>query len=615
LCTSHPNAIHIAVPPKRPSYAQPSAVPKLGGLYGRTTAAFVLAVILLLAVGVTTFWGFGRIKAAREDREHTVAVRDRLTRLLVHLQDAETGQRGFLLTGRDPYLKPFEAGGQQVRGDLDTLVQITAPDSDISPAVRALTPAIEAKLSELTETVNLRRTNGLSAALAVVQTDRGRALMDSVRQVIRVVARTAADRYTRAGASVGRTTVLVQAVSGTGVLLAIGFLVIAAVVLRHDASSRLAMETALEEASGEMRDLYERAPCGYHSLDPEGVIVRMNQTECRWLGYQPDELIGKKTVFDLLAPEDRRSARARFERLLAGEDIGTGEVHFVKKDGTRFAVLVSSAVARDARGLPYRVRATMLDQTEFRGARDMVNRLNASLQRHVAELEDVNQELERFSYTVSHDLRAPLRAIAGFANLLKEGHASQLDPEGLRLLGVIHANTERMGRLIDDLLALSRLSRVPLTRAPVDMTSVVAAVLADRKAAGSDGGVKIAVGSLPSVEADPALIKQVWERLIDNAVKFTARVKDPLVEIGAKTGNGSTVYSVRDNGEGLDMQYAEKVFEVFERLHPQSEYEGTGVGLAVVRRVVHRHGGRVWVESAPGQGATFFFTLDAKGGA
>lgn len=601
--------------PTRPSYAQPSVVPKPGGLYERTTAAFVLAVILLLAVGVTTFWGFGRINAARDDRQHTVAVRDRLTGLLVHLQDAETGQRGFLLTGRDPYLKPFEAGGQQVRGDLDTLVQITASDSDIAPAIRALTPAIEAKLSELTETVNLRRTNGLTAALGVVQTDRGRALMDSVRQVIRVVAQTEGDRYTREGVSVRRTTVLVQAVSGTGVLLAVGFLVIAAVVLRHDSSSRLAMETALEEASDEMRDLYERAPCGYHSLDPEGVIVRMNQTECRWLGYQLDELIGKKTVFDLLAPEDRQSARARFDRLLEGEDIGTGEVRFVKKDGTRFAVLVSSAVSRDARGLPHRVRATMLDQTEFRGARDMVNRLNASLQRHVAELEDVNQELERFSYTVSHDLRAPLRAIAGFANLLRGEHVSQLDAEGLRLLGVIHVNTERMGRLIDDLLALSRLSRVPLARAPVDMTSVVAAVVADRKAAGSDGGVEIAVGSLPSVEADPALIKQVWERLIDNAVKFTAGVKGPRVEIGANAGNGSTVYSVRDNGVGLDMQYADKVFEVFERLHPQSEYEGTGVGLAVVRRVVHRHGGRVWVESAPGQGATFFFTLDAKGGA
>jgi len=601
--------------PKRASSAYLSAVPRVTGLYERTTAAFILAVLLLLAVGVTTFWGFGRINDARDDRQHSVAVRERLTGMLVHLQDAETGQRGFLLTGREPYLQPFSTGSQQARADLDTLVQLTAPDSDISPAIRALTPAIEAKLSELTETVNLRRANGLNAALVVVQTDRGRVLMDSVRQVIRGVARTEADRYARAGATVSRTTTLVEIVSASGVLLAIGFVVIAAVVLRHDASSRLAIESQLEEVSDEMRDLYERAPCGYHTLDSEGLIVRMNQTESRWLGLQLDEVIGKKTVFDLLAPEDRANARARFERLVNGEDIGTGEVRFVRKDGTRFAVLVSSSVSRDSRGVPWRVRATMLDQTEFRGARDMVNRLNASLQRHVAELEDVNRELERFSYTVSHDLRAPLRAIAGFATLLKEEHVSRLDPEGLRLLDVIHVNTERMGRLIDDLLSLSRLSRTPLVRAPVDMTTLVTGVVDDRKAAGSDGGVTITIGELPGVEADPTLIKHVWERLIDNAVKFTAGVAAPRIDIGAKNGNGAPVFTVRDNGVGLDMQYAEKVFEVFQRLHPQSEYEGTGVGLAIVQRVVHRHGGRVWVESAPGQGATFFFTLDAKGGA
>jgi PAS domain S-box-containing protein len=599
--------------PTRP-YAQPSVVPSSGGLNERVTAAFGLAVTLLLAVGITTFWGFSRVNRARAERQHSVLVRDRLTRLLVQLEDAETGQRGFLLTGRDPYLKPFETGSREVRGDLDTLVQVTASDSDLTPAILALTPAIEAKLSELTATVNLRRSRGANAALAIVMTDQGRTLMDSVRQLIRGAGRLENDRYESAGGVVVRTTVLVESASAVGTVLAIGFLVIAGVGARRDASSRVAIETRLEEVSDEMNDLYEHAPCGYHSLDTEGLIVRMNQTECRWLGYQLDEVIGKKTVFDLLAPEDRSRARVRFDRLVSGEDIGTGEVRFVRKDGTRLSVLVSSSVARDASGAPWRIRATMVDQTEFRGARDMVNRLNAALQRHVAELEDVNRELERFSYTVSHDLRAPLRAIAGFARLLQQEHVSRLDAEGLRFLDVIQVNTERMGCLIDDLLSLSRLSRTPLVKSAVDMTSLVSSVVADRKAAGSDGGVTISIGDLPDAQADPALLKHVWERLIDNAVKFSTGVEEPRVEIGAQRGNGGTVYTVRDNGVGLDMQYAERVFEVFQRLHPQSEYEGTGVGLAVVQRVVHRHGGRVWVESAPGQGATFFFTLDAKGG-
>ena len=601
--------------PPRASGIRPSLVPTLTGLHERTTAAFLLAVLVLVGVGATVFWGFGQVGGARDARQHSVTVRDRLTRLLIHLQDAETGQRGFLLTAHDAYLKPFETGSQQVRGDLDTLVRLTAPDSEVEKAIRALTPAIEAKLSELTATVNLERAGKRNAALAVVMTDQGRVLMDSVRQLVRVIGRAEADRYASADLAVSRTIAWVRGASSVGTLLAIGFLVGAIVILRRDSSSRVAMEAQLEEVSEEMKDLYERAPCGYHSLDAEGLIVRMNQTESRWLGYQLDEVIGKKTVFDLLAPEDRPNARARFDRLVGGEDIGTGEVRFVRKDGTRFAVLVSSSVARDARGAPWRIRATMVDQTEFRGARDMVNRLNAALQRHVAELEDVNRELERFSYTVSHDLRAPLRAITGFARLLKEEHVARLDAEGLRLLDVITVNTERMGRLIDDLLSLSRLSRAPLVRSPVDMARLVSGVVADRKAAGVDSGVAITIGNLPDAQGDPGLLKHVWERLIDNAVKYTAGVPEASVEIGSRRDNGSTVYSVRDNGIGLDMQYAEKVFEVFQRLHPQSEFEGTGVGLAVVQRVVHRHGGRVWVESAPGRGATFFFTLDAKGGA
>jgi PAS domain S-box-containing protein len=373
-------------------------------------------------------------------------------------------------------------------------------------------------------------------------------------------------------------------------------------------------ERRLAEMSAELQDLYERAPCGYHTLDLDGLVLRMNQTECRWLGHPADEVLGKKTVFDLVAPEDRPRARERFQQLVAGVDIGTGEARFVRKDGTRLHALVSSTLVRDGHGTPLRVRATMMDQSEFRGARDQVDRLNAQLHRHVAELEELNQELESFSYSISHDLRAPLRAISGFARLLTEEHAAGLDAEGLRLLGVIQVNTERMGRLIDDLLSLSRLSRKTLVRTPVDMGTLVASVLADRVAARAPDA-EIVVTHLPEAQGDAALLKQVWERLIDNGVKFSVGVESPRIEIGAGANNGATVYTVRDNGIGFDMQYAAKVFEVFQRLHPQSDYEGTGVGLAIVQRVIHRHGGRVWAESTPGRGATFFFTLGAKGGA
>lgn len=592
----------------------PAQFPRASAYQRRVTLAFAVAAVLLLAVGVITSWGFRRIVSARSERQEAVTVRDRLTRLLVHLQDAETGQRGFLLTGRDPYLKTFQTGSGQVRLDLDTLVELVAPDSDAAARAQLLTPAIEAKLSELTETINLRRTNGLDAALQVVLTDRGRLLMDSVRQVIRGISQVETARYAGAGDVVDRASTWVQAAGTVGTLLAVVLLVAGLLVVRRESELRRRIEVELEEASDEMKDLYERAPCGYHSLDTEGLILRMNQTECRWLGYQLDEVVGKKTIFDILAPEDRPRARVRFEQAAGGKDIGTGEARFLRKDGTYLAALVSTTVVRDAAGKPWRVRSTLIDQAHFKTDREMVERLNAQLQRHVAELEDVNRELEKFSYSMSHDLRAPLRAIAGFSRLLTAEHAGQLDAEGLRLLGVIQVNTERMGRLIDDLLALSRLSRQTLVRSRVDMKGLVEEVLADRQAAETQGTARITVGELPDADADPALLRQVWERLIDNSVKFSAASGAAVVEIGARTDNGTTIYTVRDNGVGFDMQFADKVFEVFQRLHHQADYEGTGVGLAVVQRVVHRHGGRVWAESAPGRGATFFFTLGAKGG-
>jgi len=592
-----------------PSSSEPVSIP------GTFTRSFAVALAILIAIGATTFWGLERIAVARADRRHTVDVRDRLSRLLRALQDAETGQRGFLLTGREPYREPFVTGSLAARAELDSLLQIAAPDTDLTLPLRALTPAVEAKLAELTLTMDVRRERGAAAALQVVLTDRGRVLMDSVRAIIEGIQGVERARYDRVDAVVDRAGRWVRASSVVGTILAVGFLGIAAVVVRRDLAARQAVERRLEDMSSELNDLYERAPCGYHSLTSEGLIVRINRTECRWLGYEPDEVVGKMTVFDLIAPVDRTRARARFDQLVSGVDIGTGEARFVRKDGSMFAALVSSTLVRDASGAPWRVRATMLDQSGFRAAKEQVDRLNAQLQRHVSELEDLNRELEKFSYSVSHDLRSPLRAIAGFARLLGDEHAAALDAEGRRLLNVVQVNVERMGRLIDDLLALSRFSRQPLVRVPVDMAALVAGVLADRAAAEAPRGADIVVGELPPADGDPALLRQVWEHLIDNGVKFSAGRDAPRVEIGAHGDHGATVYTVRDNGVGFDMEYAEKVFEVFQRLQPQSDFEGTGVGLAIVRRVIHRHGGRIWAEAAPGRGATFSFTLGVKGGA
>jgi light-regulated signal transduction histidine kinase (bacteriophytochrome)/HAMP domain-containing protein len=224
-------------------------------------------------------------------------------------------------------------------------------------------------------------------------------------------------------------------------------------------------------------------------------------------------------------------------------------------------------------------------------------------------LKETNAELEAFSYSVSHDLRAPLRAIHGFARILLEDHAAQLDLEAKRLLGVIDGNTKRMGQLIDDLLSFSRLGRKELESGRVDMAELVAAVADEVRRGAGDRPLEITIGPLPPARGDRDMLRQAITNLLDNAAKFTRQRTPGCIEVGHRADGRETVYFVKDNGAGFDERYAGKLFGVFQRLHRAEEFDGTGVGLAIVQRIVLRHGGRVWAEGRLDAGATFFFTL------
>lgn len=246
------------------------------------------------------------------------------------------------------------------------------------------------------------------------------------------------------------------------------------------------------------------------------------------------------------------------------------------------------------------------------------SRLNERVRRHsedlesevrarTAELQTANKELEAFSYSVSHDLRSPLRAIGGFAQILSEDFGPRLDDEGRRLIGVIRDSSTGMERLIDDLLKFAQAGRAPLAAFELDMDALARGVIADLAA--TQPKARIELGKLPPARGDAVLLKQVWTNLIANALKYSARRDGARVEIGGRVEGAEQVYWVKDNGAGFDMRYAEKLFKVFQRLHRAEEFEGTGVGLAIVQRVVARHGGRVWAEGKPGEGACFYFTL------
>ena len=365
------------------------------------------------------------------------------------------------------------------------------------------------------------------------------------------------------------------------------------------------LEQRVVERTAELADLYNNAPCGYHSLDPAGRFIGINETELAWLGYTREEIVGVMNATHLLTPASVVVFQENYPRFKESGRLDNLELEMVRKDGSILPVLLSATRVADESGRFMRSRSTIVDYTDRK-------RAETELRVSQVQLEAANKELEAFSYSVSHDLRAPLRAVDGFSQAVMEDYGPQLPPEGQRQLQTIRDSAQRMGELIDDLLAFARLSRQPLARRTVETGKLVREVLGEMSAQQQGRQIDLRVGELPDCDGDRALLKQVWINLIANALKYTRRRTRAVVEIGCEAGPDGGVYFIRDNGTGFDMQYAGKLFGVFQRLHRQEDYEGTGVGLAIVQRIIHRHGGRVWAEAAVDRGATFYFTLNPK---
>jgi signal transduction histidine kinase len=333
--------------------------------------------------------------------------------------------------------------------------------------------------------------------------------------------------------------------------------------------------------------------------------------------------------------QNQRRARGVFVLLLAGSVLCTGggviAALVLARGISRRHAALSYNVGRLVRGedpepLPegdpetawldahFRTAAYQLRERE-RDLRQVVERLNLTnqaLRARGVELERANRELESFGYSVSHDLRAPLRTIDGFSQAIEEDCGDQLGEASRNSLERVRAAATRMGVLIDDLLALARITRMDLSREPMDLSATVAAVAADLSQRAPERPVEVQIAEGITAKADPGMIRIAFENLLENAFKYTGRVEQPRIEFGAVRNGVGLVYHVKDNGAGFDMRYADKLFSAFQRLHSDREFSGTGIGLATVQRIVHRHGGRIWAEGAVGSGATFYFTLEPE---
>jgi PAS domain S-box-containing protein len=601
---------------------------------------YMLALAILCAVGVVSYRDGRLEQQSQQWVVHTYDVLGGIDHLNQQLVVTEDDRRGFVLSGDREYSGSFAAACAEARLQLANLRTLTADNPSEQKRLDRLQPALDRYLVLLAE----RLTNS-AAGPNLPSSDAKSAREHLARpvEISEIIAgmqaeeKTLLAERTQAATSSSR---LARWFTVLGFVLS-AFLILAALVLiRREMAHRELVQQALQDAHAQLeRRVEERT----HDLAVANQELRRSQermamaqsvarigtfdvdlsagraawtTEMEALyGLAPHGFDGEiGTWRSLIHPGDLAAFNAGYSKSLATHSASSWEFRIILPDGQTRWLASRGRLLPDLDGKVPRFIGVNVDMTDQKMRENEIQALNASLEQRVnertAELLRANKELETFSYSVAHDLRGPLRHVDGFARILQQEHAAELSEEGCRYLVHILQAITHMGRLVDDMLNLARIGRKELVREKANLDSILRQSLADlpRETQGRD--IEWRIESLPEVECDPGLLKLVLSNLLANAAKFTRSRSMAVIEIGTLHENGSTTFFVRDNGVGFDPKYADKLFGVFQRLHRQEDFEGTGVGLATVQRIIHRHGGKVWAEAEPDKGATFFFTLE-----
>lgn len=571
------------------------------------TVSFGLALVVVVLLALVSYESTTDLVHAEARVAHTYETLAVIGSIESAAAVAQSGVRGYVLSGDERFLTDYQPRAQEARAGALRLRALTADDPGQQGRMDRVEPLLERLTDSLHETMALRRGRGLDPAAARVRTYEGESQAGSLRKLLdemETVERGLLSRRSAATRQTASRTLWIIQLGG-----AVGFVIVlaASFVIGRDMERRRRLGLVLERSEQRYRGLFERNLAGIVRVRVDGRILDCNPAYVRMLGYDSREEVLRLHAGDLyLNPEDR-------ERVLAGLRSPAGrvdvELHLRRKDGTPVWVSSTLMETDDAGNAGY--EALVIDITERREALEKIQCLREDLERRVAGLNAANRELDAFSYSISHDLRAPLRAMQGFSETLLEDYADRLDPAGQDYARRIVAASRRMDQLILDLLAFSRLSRTDVRLEPVSLEIAVDDVCAALEPELKSRQAEIVVERpLPRVMAHRPVLGQVLTNFLTNSIKFVAPATPPRIRIWSAEGDaGMTRVWVEDNGIGIALEHQDRIFRAFERLHGGSKYPGTGIGLAIVAKAAERLGGRVGVESQTGSGSRFWIDL------